>query len=55
MKNKILQIIKCLFILIIGISIGLNLFDNKDANRDGQVNAQDYVEIKNYIMERNDK
>lgn len=51
MKNKILKIIKYLFILMIGIFIGLNIFDSKDANRDGRVNAQDYVIIKNYIME----
>lgn len=51
MKNKILQLIKYLFILIIGIFIGLNIFDNKDVNHDRQVNAQDYVIIKKYIME----
>lgn len=55
MKNKILQLIKYLFILIIGIFIGLNMFDNKDANRDGKVSASDYVIIKKYIMERDDK
>ena len=51
MKNKILQIIQYLFILMIGILIGLNIFDSRDANRDGKVNAQDYVIIKKYIME----
>lgn len=51
MKDKILQIIQYLFVLIIGMFIGLNIFDSKDANRDGKINAQDYVIIKNYIME----
>ena len=55
MKNKIVQIIKYLIILKVGIFIGLNFFDNKDVNRDGRVSPQDYVEIKNYIMERDDK
>lgn len=55
MKNKILQLIKCLFILIIGIFIGLNIFDNKDVNHDGKVSASDYVIIKKYIMEGCDK
>lgn len=52
MKNKILPIIKYLFILVIGIIIGLNIYDCKDANRDGIVNAQDYITIKNYIMNK---
>lgn len=55
MKNKILQIIKYLFILAIGIIIGLNIYDCKDVNRDGKVSASDYVIIKKYIMEGCDK
>lgn len=55
MKNKILQLIKYLFIFIIGIFIGLNIFDNKDVNRDGKISPADYVQIRNYIMEGCDR
>lgn len=41
--------------LVLGVLLGLYLIDNTtvryDVNRDGKVNAQDYVLIKNYIME----
>jgi len=55
MKNKIYKLIYGLVFLLIGIFIGLNIFDSKDTNRDGQVNAQDYVIIKNCIMKGCDK
>jgi hypothetical protein len=43
--------------IIIGIAILLvilsgHCFNKYDVNNDGKVNAQDYVEIKNYIMEK---
>jgi len=45
-----------MFILLIALLITLicnDFKDNKyDVNNDGKVNAQDYVEIKNYIMEK---
>lgn len=37
-------------ILIIGIIIGLNLFNPCDVNRDGKVSPSDYVIVKDYIM-----
>lgn len=50
------------FMLGIGLTIGISILmiygiqhmtqDPKDVNRDGKVNSQDYVIIKNYIMER---
>lgn len=30
------------------------IYDSRDVNRDGEINAQDYVEIKNYIMEEDE-
>lgn len=49
--------IKILFVLISLYSIiNTFFFENEDVNKDGKVNAVDYVIIKNYIMkERNDK
>lgn len=55
MKNKVIKIIQYLICFVIGILIGLNIFDNKDVNHDGVVNAQDYTIIKKYIMDRSDK
>lgn len=42
-----------IFILVaIGsFCIGLTMFNRYDVNRDGKVTSQDYVAIKNYIME----
>ena len=40
------------FIMFYGIQT--IIYDQKDVNRDGKVNSQDYVIIKNYIMERNE-
>jgi hypothetical protein len=42
-----------IFILVaIGsFCIGLTMFNRYDVNRDGKVTAQDYIAIKNYIME----
>lgn len=45
MKNKIINII----LLILE---KLKLYNPYDVNRDGEVNAQDYVLIKNYIMNK---
>lgn len=59
MKNKIIIVIGailiCLNILIIFILLNLNFEtnDKMDINNDGKVNAQDYVEIKNYIISEN--
>lgn len=39
-----------LFIIIYGIN--RLMYHKYDVNQDGKVNAQDYVEIKNYIMEK---
>lgn len=49
MKNKLMYfLVVCVF--FIGIYIGLNIYNQYDVNRDGKVNAQDYVIIKNYII-----
>lgn len=48
--KKTIIINVCAF--IVGFFIGLFFFHQYDANRDGKVNAQDYVVIKNYIMEK---
>ena len=49
MKNKLMYFLEeCVF--FIGIYIGLNIYNQYDVNRDGKVNAQDYVIIKNYII-----
>ena len=48
MKKIIINVL----IFVLGIIIGLNLYHQYDANRDGKITAQDYVVIKNYIMER---
>lgn len=47
------KIIKYILCLLLGILIGINLFNRHDVNRDGVVDARDYVKIKNYIMEKN--
>lgn len=52
MKNKILKLLQYLIILCLGVLIGLNLYNPLDVNRDGIVNAQDYITIKNYIMNK---
>jgi len=41
-----------IIVFIIGVIVGLILFHPYDANRDGKVNASDYVVIKNYIMKK---
>ena len=51
MKKRITN----LLFLLVGIIIGLNIFNPYDSNRDGRINAQDYVVIKNYIMRGCDK
>lgn len=50
MKKNYKFIIICILIFIIGIYIGLNLFNPCDVNRDGKVSASDYVIVKDYIM-----
>lgn len=40
-----------LFSILVFYGIQYIIYDRKDVNQDGEVNAQDYVEIKNYIME----
>ena len=40
-----------LFSILVFYGIQYIIYDRKDVNEDGEVNAQDYVEIKNYIME----
>lgn len=50
MKNKISKLLEYLIVLFLGILIGLNLYDPLDVNRDGKINAVDYVIIKNHIM-----
>lgn len=47
-----MKIIISIITFLIGVFIGLNLYHQYDANRDRKINAQDYVLIKNYIMER---
>lgn len=36
--------------LLLGIAIGLSIYNPCDTNRDGKVTASDYVNVKNYIM-----
>ena len=58
--KKIIELTKmmCLIVIticFITIAININKKTNGyDVNHDGKVNAQDYVLIKNYIMERGD-
>lgn len=56
MENNIEKIIIFILILIcisIGFVIG-NHYNPMDANKDGIVNSQDYVTIKNYIMKESE-
>ena len=39
------------FSILVFYGIQYIIYDRRDVNEDGKVNAQDYVEIKNYIME----
>jgi len=50
MKDKTNKVLNCILFLCLGIYIGLHIYSPLDANRDGKVNAQDYVIIKNFIM-----
>ena len=40
--------------ILVGILVGLNIFNQYDVNHDGKVTATDYVLIRKYIMERGD-
>lgn len=55
-ENKLIFYISITFFLI-GMMYGIimkNIFSNRyDVNRDGKVNEQDYVELKNYILNQN--
>ena len=55
MKNKIIILFLLILVFFIGLIIGLNLYNQYDANRDGKVSASDYVVIKNYIMNKENK
>lgn len=46
------RIITNFLFLVIGVLIGLNLFNPCDVNRDGKVTSVDYVIVKNYILKR---
>lgn len=52
-KNYITVLVVGLVMIIVSLLIKFNE-DRYDVNRDGIVNAQDYTEIKNYIMNRED-
>lgn len=45
------KILISLLCFVLGIIVGLNLFNRYDVNRDNKVDATDYVQVKNYIME----
>ena len=47
----IIVLICLILIYAIGVCKGATMYDEHDANRDGVVDARDYVAIKNYIME----
>lgn len=51
-KKYIFPILFMIGMYLCGVAVGINLFDKHDVNRDGKVTAQDYVEVKNYIMEQ---
>ena len=55
--KKIKILLKTIFVFISLYSIiNTFFFKKEDVNKDGKVNAVDYIIIKNYIMkERNDK
>lgn len=51
--KKIKLVLKTLFVLISLYSIiNTFFFKKEDVNKDGKVNAVDYITIKNYIMKR---
>ena len=52
LDNILITIFVITYILLVIYVIKDN--NNYDVNRDGKVNAQDYTEIKNYIMNRED-
>lgn len=55
MKKELLMLFACYIgFILIGILIGFDLSEKNryDVNRDGKVNAVDYVQIKNYIMKK---
>lgn len=55
--DDFLDFLITILIFLCGIAFGIFLssisFEKYDVNQDGQVNSQDYVLIKNYIMENN--
>lgn len=54
MKKQIVNISVIILIFILGLCVGLNLYNPCDVNRDGKVSAIDYVKVKNYIMREGD-
>lgn len=52
MKDFIIKILAVICIYLCGYLFGLITFNRYDVNRDGKVTAQDYVAVKNYIMEQ---
>ena len=48
--ETLINILLRLSYVLIGIAIGLSLYNPCDTNRDGKVTASDYVNVKNYIM-----
>lgn len=50
-KDAIIVLICLIGMYLLGVFVGVTAFDKHDVNRDGKVTAQDYVLIKNYIME----
>ena len=51
MKKVIINLV----FLLVGIYIGLSIYNPCDVNRNGEVTASDYMEVKNFIMRGDDK
>lgn len=50
-KDAVIDLLCLIGMFLAGVIAGITAYDRHDVNRDGKVSAQDYVEIKNYIME----
>lgn len=54
MKNKIKQILICLFFLWLGILIGNYTRIPEDVDNNGRVNSKDLFLVKKYLIEESD-